>query len=185
MNFTEYMNRRIYSWYSRGVVCAIGEQIGSAYDADIYVDLDNAHVLCDLERTLPNIRANHVRLGEVLEHLTRDADLLRHLHGRTDSILVTVPYYAPATYHVRLHSDWSIRQLLAATGWEVREYTPRKATRLDRVAWILRGVFGQKVNNLLFVLNHFLPVKPNGGYYYCVPGSGVSISAVNREVFCG
>lgn len=183
MNFTEYMNNRIYESCSTGWTVAIGEQRTSAYRADQYVDLADADIICDLETQLPDIRADHVRLGEVLEHLTNDAALLRHLRERTGSILVTVPFNAPAQYHVRIHTDWSIRKLLSATGWKVTEYKPRRAPRLDRFIWIMRGIFGQKVNNLFFSLNRWLPIRPNGGYYLCVPCAPESIVEVNRKEF--
>jgi hypothetical protein len=182
MNFTEYMNRTIFGKFAHGKIAAIGEQKTSAYDADIYIDLSNADIICDLEKSLPDIRADHVRLGEVLEHLTNDAPLLRHLHGRARTILVTVPFQAPASYHVRLHSDWSIRKLLSVTGWQVREYIPRKAPRLDRLIWMLR-IMGQWVNPLFVRLNPWLPIKPNGGYYFCVPCEAESIYRINEEQF--
>lgn len=185
MNFTQYMNQRIFASYSSRYTVAIGEQKTSAYHADLYVDIANADYICDLERDMPEVSAHHVRLGEVLEHLTTDAALLRHLRARCSSILVTVPYNAPADYHVRLHNDWSVRKLLSVTGWRVVTYIPRKSPRLDRLIWLIRGVFGQRVNALFFWLNPYLPIKPNGGYYYCVKSSPVSISEINARQFGG
>jgi hypothetical protein len=178
------MNDRIYRQFGMGTVVAIGEQKNSAYFADTYVDLHNADIICNLEAELPDIYAHHVRLGEVLEHLTNDAQLLRHLRGRTESILVTVPYYGEAPYHVRLHNRWSITQLLGYTGWKVVRYIPRKSPRLDRPIAYLRGVFGQRINNLFFALNSILPIKPNGGYFYCIPDNRVKdISVMNKAYF--
>jgi hypothetical protein len=120
-------------------------------------------------------------MGEVLEHLTNDASLLRHVKAKT--ILVTVPYYGEAPYHVRLHNRWSIEQLLRATGWAVEEYIPRKAPRLDYPIALLRGVFGQWINRLFYLLNPYLPIKPNGGYFYCRPAEEVSYHEINRIEF--
>jgi len=182
VNFTEHMNARIYTRYAGGMrTMAIGERKSGAYRADVYVDLDDADVVCDLDGVLPKLEAEHVRLGEVLEHLTNDAALLRRIKAK--SLLVTVPYYGEAPYHVRMYNRWSVEQLLSATGWRVEEYIPRKAPRLDLLIACLRGVFGQWINGLFYLLNPYLPMKPNGGYFHCLPTEPVSFHEINRREF--
>ena len=191
MNFTQYMNNRIFRKYAHGLIVAIGEQRGSAYHADVYVDLADADIICNLDDELPNISGDHVRLGEVIEHLIYDVDLLRHLRTRFRSMLITIPYNAPDHYHVRIHTSWSGKKLLSVSGWEIVDYVPRKAVRLDRFIAYIRGAVkvltvgrcGETVNALFFRLNKFLPIKPNGGYYYCIPGEIENVYEHNVSEF--
>lgn len=187
MNYCEYANRRMYSEWRNGArpSLAVGEKKG-AYDDSITVDLDGADFNESIETADIPIGLSHVRMGEVLEHLVHDADALWNVREslRDDGqLLVTVPFNGEAEYHVRLHNDWSIRQLLRSCGFCVVSYVPRKAQRIDRLIWLLRGMFGQWVNGMFFRINPYLPWRPNGGYYLCEKCVPEDIEQINRRVF--
>ena len=178
------MNSQLYAM--NGETLAIGEQYDGYGNAET-MDLSNSDYNCDVNKLQPNgKRYDSIRMCEILEHLTNDYDALQavRIMLKDDGLLlVTVPYNGIAPYHVRLHNKWSITQLLAAAGFAVETYMPRKAPRLDRFIAGLRFVFGQCVNGLFFKLNAYLPIKPNGGYFYCRKAEPLDIYAINKTEF--
>jgi hypothetical protein len=167
------MNDKIYERYAQYPMLAVGEKKKEMRGV-VTIDLDGADINVDINKEKP-VEFEcpyflHIRAGEILEHLTDDYGVLvwlRRLLHPQGTLLITVPFYGEAPYHVRLHNDCSIRRLLRVAGFDVVEYIPRKAPRLDRLIYYLR-VFGPWVNYLFYRLNHWLPIKPNGGYYFCI-----------------
>ena len=158
---------------------AIGEKKGQ-FDAAFTVDIEGADVVADLNRDLLHEKVTErfdvIRAGEILEHLVMDFQVLRSLHAILSDegrLLVTVPFYGIADYHVRLHNAWSIERLLHAAGFRVETYIPRKAPRWDRFIAYVRGAFSlvgiskERVNAWFFAINPHLPIAPNGGYFVC------------------
>ena len=190
MNYCEYANRRVYADSQVGSwsTLAIGEK-EFQYDAATTVDLEGANINCDVNKPIDwtfKGKYCHVRVGEILEHLENDVALLRQVRDvmRADgTLLITVPFYGEAPYHLRLHNKWSIGQLLSVAGFRVVKYIPRKAQRLDRFIAGLRWVFGQRVNDFFFWLNPYLPIKPNGGYFLCNVTPPIDITEINRKEF--
>lgn len=85
----------------------------------------------DAQATWP-FPADHfdvIVMGEILEHLVEDFFALSEARRvlRPDGILVgTVPYlHDSVEYHVRVHTPSSIRRLLRAAGFDVKEYLER------------------------------------------------------------
>lgn len=197
MNFTNYMNTRIYASviHEGDRVMAIGEKKGQ-FDTAFTVDIEGADLVADLNHDLLHEKVTQrfdvIRAGEILEHLVMDYQVLRSLHtilADDGRLLVTVPFDGIADYHVRLHNRWSIEQLLHAAGFRVETYIPRKAPRWDRFIAYLRGGLAligipkEKVNAWFFSLNPHLPIAPNGGYFVCRKAEAWDVSGHNREEF--
>jgi len=198
MNFSQYANQSVYQRFVQSPSLAFGEKKGQ-YDASITVDLENADFnfnlndrerLKELDTTLGMYK--HIRLGEILEHLVYDYDVLtivrKHLE-ENGTLLITVPFYGIASYHLRLHNRWSIEQLLRATGFSVITYIPRKAQRLDRlIAYVrgasyLLGIKKETINRIFLSVNRNLPLPPNGGYFLCRKAPVLDISQINFDEF--
>lgn len=78
-------------------------------------------------------------IAEVLEHIFEDNYVLREIKRilkKNGKLIVSVPYYHDADFHVRIHSPKSIKKLLNSEGFEIVEY-------------LERGCF----NNLSFLIN--------------------------------
>lgn len=187
-NYCRYANERIYEEHFQTPALIIGEKRGEYSDDATFIDLSGADYNCDVNKGLPifDCKFKHIRMGEILEHIENDAKLLREareLLANDGTLLITVPYYGEADYHLRLHNEWSIRQLLKVTGWSVVHYVPRNMQRFDRLIAYLRGALGQWVNRFAFLLNDFLPLKTNGAYLICMKSIPVDLVDINRKEF--
>jgi SAM-dependent methyltransferase len=187
MNYCEFANRKMYARWGKGKTLAIGEKRGQ-FDDSLTVDIEGADIVADLSYGLhlDEYGFDTIRAGEILEHLTNDADILRDIknHMADDGVLiVTVPYSGEADYHVRLHNKWSIHQLLRASGFEVISYVPRKAQCISLIIWMLRGIFGQRVNDLFYAINPYLPWQPNGAYLLCQKAEALNLAEINKMEF--
>lgn len=202
MNFTKQMNKVIYEKYLKYPALAIGEQNIDDNGNITFIDLKHSDWELDLNKLtsldwLKNHFSNknyfkHIRIGELLEHLEYDAELLKICRDFLDdagTLLITVPYYGIAPYHLRLHNKWSITQLLNYAGFEIKEYIPRKAPKFDRLIFFIRNILSiigipKTLTNDIFIrLNKYLPIKPNGGYFICTKGNFLPLTEINKKEF--
>ena len=165
----------------------------------------------NVEDELPFERASFdaVLVGEVLEHLERDVDALRHLRRvmRDDArLLVTVPFYNDwERGHTRIHSPESARRLLALGGFTVVDYVERPALvrpnalnpvqhAINLASFGLRGrtaygATGRVIGAASWRLGHALWLRPlrrmnrgYGGYFLCAKGETLDHVELTRAL---
>jgi len=151
-----------------------------------------------------------VLIGEVLEHLKRDADALDNISRilKQDGVLiVSVPFYNDwEDGHMRIHSPISIIRLLGMAGFQVKDYLERPG-----IAWpigvnaaqhVLSAIWLRLTGNTLYPAmrsiirffewrcGHFLWLRPIrktsvhfGAYVMCIKNVQLDHIAVNRQLY--
>ncbi|ACV24341.1 class I SAM-dependent methyltransferase [Methanocaldococcus fervens] len=130
----------IYNWVKdKNKILNVGSGDGRDYfyltlkgkkvvNVDIAEHKDYPYVKADVTRGLPfnDKEFDAVIIAEVLEHLFEDFIALKEIRRvlKDDGILiVTVPFYSDgAEYHVRIHSDKTIKRLLKYCGFQIEDF---------------------------------------------------------------
>jgi SAM-dependent methyltransferase len=166
----------------------------------------------NVEDALPYEEASFdiVLMGEVLEHLERDAVALRNVRRvlKDDGYLVvTVPFYNDwEEGHTRIHSPASARRLLALGGFAVVDYIERPGVlrpnplnpvqhAISLVSYLTRGrttyaASGELIGRFSVWAGRkrwLLPIrrrsKGYGGYFLCVKGESLDHVGLNRALY--
>lgn len=149
-------------------------------------------------------------IGEVLEHLERDAEALRNVRcvlkddGR---LIVTVPFYNDwEGGHMRIHSPVSAMRLLALAGFAVDDYVERPLLfrpnlfnplqhGVSLLSHLLRGrpsyaASNRLIGRLSWRLGHMRSLgrlrrlgKGYGAYLRCTKGGTIDHVAINRRLY--
>jgi SAM-dependent methyltransferase len=118
----------------------------------------NELVIADANEPLPFAPGSFdaVVMAEVLEHLPKDFDALRHVREAVrdgGTLALTVPYFHDVEpTHVRIHSPASIERLLRATGWQVVEYIEKGGYLAGLMTWFPLRMAFHAANALVFKL---------------------------------
>ena len=162
------------------------------------------------ELPFPDQYFDAIIIGEVLEHLKKDAEALSNLQRilkDTGKLVVSIPFYNDwEEGHMRIHSPKSGYRLLAMTGFDVEDYLERPAimwshffnlvlhstsllswllTKKTSYAWLTNfvGNFEWAVGHLLWLRFVRRLSKSFGGYYLCKKQEIFDHIAVNKKLY--
>jgi len=134
----------IYNWLKdKNRILNVGSGNGRDYfyltskgkkviNVDIAEHKDYPYIKADVTKGLPfkDREFDAVIIAEVLEHLFEDYIALKEIRRvlKDDGVLiVTVPFYSDgAEYHVRIHSDKTIKRLLEYCGFQIENFIYRR-----------------------------------------------------------
>ncbi|TET38236.1 MAG: methyltransferase domain-containing protein [Planctomycetota bacterium] len=155
----------------------------------------------------PDGEFDAVIMGDIIEHLFEDLDALREVRRilKDDGVLVmSVPYVNDEPpFHVRVHTEQSVRRLLGYAGFEVVDYAARGGRITNVSFWkrirSLAAIFSKDKQAAKIRFNEKLARKdladgrkdpPSwaasvyfGGYFKCIKGEVVDTRDLNVDAF--
>ncbi len=146
-----------------------------------------------------------VIMGEIIEHIFEDLEALkevRRILKRDGKLIITIPYYDDhAEYHVRMHTQKTMKRLLEHSGFRIERVITRggllislskifaiPSLILSKISLKLRINYLKKISEMDYKLGQknrwfFKLSKSYGGYFIASKGNKKNFVEVNRKAF--